>query len=175
MIPQTTLKELLDYNPATGALSWKTRDRKYFVTDRAFNTFNSRYANKPAFTAIGKHGYQVGAIFNHNYRAHRVIWWLEYGYDPDQIDHINGNKTDNRLENLRDVCGQENQQNMKRAVNNASGHTGVGWDKSKNKWVAYINVNKKRKHLGRFHDLDDAVAARKQAEKDHDYHPNHGR
>lgn len=74
MLPtQVELKALLDYDPNTGILIWKYRPRNLFKSNRAYSTWNSRYAGKQAFTAIDKKGYNTGAINNVNYRAPRVI------------------------------------------------------------------------------------------------------
>lgn len=175
MLTQQLLLELLSYDPETGNLTWKPRQRASFKDDRSHAIFNTRYANQPAFTAVGKHGYKVGSINNQLYRAHRIIWIMVHGNDPDQIDHINGIRTDNRINNLREVTGKENQKNMKRPVNNTSGHVGVAWDASKNSWLAFITVNRKRLHLGRFKEFEDAIAARKAAETANGFHRNHGR
>lgn len=137
--------------------------------------WNSRYANKPAFTAIDRKGYFVGAIHDVNYRAARVIFKLVHGYDPIQVDHDNGNRQNNRLNNLFDVTGPQNQRNMKKPVNNTSGTIGVTWDKSKQRWAAKIKAAGRTINLGRFVDINDAIQCRKAAEVHYGFHPNHGR
>jgi len=92
-----------------------------------------------------------------------------------QVDHINGDVTDNRWENLRLIYGGENQRNMKRAHNNTSGITGVVWDQSRALWHARIRLNQKDRFLGRFKSKDEAIAARKAAERQFGFHVNHGR
>ena len=84
--------------------------------------------------------------------------------DDMMVDHINRNPLDNRKSNLRIVNNQQNSMNKGAQRRNTSGHKGVSWDKSKNKWYAYITVNYKLINLGRFSILEDAVEARKQAE-----------
>ncbi len=172
---QAELHDLLDYNPATGELTWKLRPRSLFTSDRIFKSWNTTFAGQRAFTAVDRKGYLVGALFNVNYRAARVIFKLVHGIDADQVDHEDGDRKNNRIHNLRNVSGQQNQMNMKRPSNNTSGHIGVAWDASKKKWMAYIKVDTKRIHLGRFDDIQDAVNARKQAEQQHGFHTNHGR
>ena len=169
------LKQLLDYDPLTGKLTWKPRSLSRFKDQRGCSTWNAVYANKPAFTAVDRKGYHVGAIENQGYRAHRVIYMIMAGTDPQQIDHIDGDPANNRWANLRSLPGGLNQKNMKRPRNNQSGHIGVFWHKDKQRWLAYITSNKKRINLGYFEDINDAIAARKQAEVDHGFHPNHGR
>lgn len=173
--PQSELKALLDYDPTTGTLQWRTRPRSMFLTDRSWSTWNSRYANQIAFTSVDRKGYNVGAIYDQNYRAPRVIFKWMTGIDADQVDHEDGNTQNNRWVNLRDVTGQQNQKNMKRASNNTSGFTGVSWNSQKERWEAKIKVNQRTIHIGRFRSKMDAVIARKRAEIDYGFHPNHGR
>ena len=172
---QSELQALLSYDPQTGTLVWRKRPRHLFQDERSFKTWNARYANKLAFTSIDRKGYFVGAVNNVNYRAARVIYKLVQGVDANQIDHVDGNRLNNRIENLRNVTGQQNQQNMKRCSRNKSGVTGVSWNKAKNRWDAKITHNRKTTLIGRFINLDDAVAARKQEEIALGFHPNHGR
>jgi hypothetical protein len=146
-----------------------------FSTDRAWNTWNARYAWKQAFTSTDRKGYHVGAIYDVNYRASRVIFKWMTGVDADQVDHENGDNQNNRWTNLRDVTGLQNQQNMKRAKNNTSGVTGVSWNSEKGKWDAVIRHKGKHINLGRFVKKQDAIDARKAAEKQYGFHPNHGR
>ena len=168
ILTQSLLQSLLDYDPETGVLTWKHRPD-------ATKTWNTRYAGTRAFGCVNKHGYHVGAINDKLQRACRVIWIYVHGYEPTQVDHINGIRTDDRLENLRNVSGKDNQKNMKRATNNKSGVTGVSWNAEKNKWDAAITCDGVRYALGRFTDIKDAIAIRKQAESDYGFHPNHGR
>lgn len=82
-----------------------------------------------------------------------------------EIDHINGKENDNRKENLRSVTHQQNSMNKSLDKNNTSGHKGVHYCKSENKWKSYITFEGKRKNLGTFENLEEAVVARKEAEK----------
>ena len=100
---------------------------------------------------------------------------MEGSYPPDQIDHINGDRADNRWTNLRHANNTENSRNTKIACNNSSGVTGVCFNKREQKWRAAIGNNGKVISLGDFDNFDDAVRARKEAEKLYNYHPNHGR
>lgn len=95
--------------------------------------------------------------------------------EPQEIDHINGDPADNRPENLRAVSHQVNQQNQRRRADNSSGVTGVYWNKSANKWQAYIRTDGRMKYLGVFDSVDDAARVRKIAENTYGFHENHGR
>ena len=168
------LQKLLSYDQETGKLTWKPRENTYFKTNRAQIAWNTRYANKEAFTSTSKQGYKVGAIYDINYRASRVIYKLVFGIDADNVDHINGVRTDNRLINLRNIPKTDNQKNMKRFSNNTSGVTGVSWNPEKSKWMVNIGVKGKtiRKYCNTF---NEAINKRKQLEIEYDYHQNHGR
>ena len=176
-VSPTTLRLLLDYIPDTGKLVWRHRTPDLFddgvhSAKRSCLAWNRRMAGKEAFTAIG-HGYLKGSIFNQRYSAHRVAWAIHYGVWPTgQIDHINGDRTDNRIVNLRDVDNKTNGRNQRLGKNNRSGVNGVLWDRGC--WVARIKVNGKSKHLGRFRCLEDAAVAREKANRTYGFHAGHG-
>lgn len=169
------LRELLTYNPDTGELFWKHRDTKWFPHGRFAKTWNTRFANNKAFTSVDSAGYFRGSVFGDPYLAHRVAWAVYYGAWPSKfIDHIDGNKINNRLDNLRDVTVSDNGKNTKKPHHNTSGCVGVYWHKYRKKWCAFIKVNGKQKHLGIFKDKNSAIAARKDAEVQYGFHANHG-
>lgn len=91
-----------------------------------------------------------------------------------EIDHENHIRNDNRIENLRLVSSKGNKKNTTRRCDNTSGVTGVHWFKRECKWKVQIKVDGKQRHLGLFDNLDDAVAARKAAERQYGFHENHG-
>ena len=98
------------------------------------------------------------------YMAHRLVWFLYYGEFPDcEIDHINGARNDNRLENLRLATSKQNKENTRLKINNTSGHRGVSWDASRNKWLAFVVSDRKFHNIGRFDDIGDAVIAVREA------------
>ncbi len=170
------LRDLLEFTAATGALTWRRRTKKWIPDDRIRNGWNTRHCGRLAFTSVYPNGYLKGSISGVTLLAHRVAWAVHYGEWPRfQIDHINGDRTDNRLMNLRDVPRAVNMKNCKAPSNNTSGAVGVCWDKSRNKWLAFINVDRRLKNLGRFAKKSEAVAIRKEAEKALGFHPNHGR
>lgn len=99
-----------------------------------------------------------------------------YGEDPHgEIDHIDHDRQNNRLSNLRVVSPRGNSKNRSMRSDNKSGVTGVYWDKKSQKWWAEITPYGESIYLGHFTDKSDAIAIRKSAEVKHDFHANHGR
>lgn len=147
------LRELLHYDQETGIFTWKV------------STSNRVKVGDVAGCPDG-HGYLLISVQSRLYKAHRLAWLYVSGTWPtDQIDHINRNKTDNRITNLRDVTQKQNLQNKSKRSDNTSGYPGVSWHKSYSKWVARIKHNYKDIHLGYFSILEAAISARKAAEK----------
>lgn len=181
ILTKEIIRELLNYDKNTGSLTWKPRTGKWFTShgergvDGCAANWNSLYANKPALTSKMKKGHLRGTILGKNYLAHRIIWLWMTGEWPDQVDHINGNPSDNRWENLRNVDGAENKKNTKLYKNNKSGHSGIFYLKKEEKWLVSIQANGRLKFLGHFRDLDDAIKTRKEAEAKYGFHINHGR
>lgn len=173
------LRQLFDFDPATGALWWKHRGPETFDSDtpvRIVRNWNARFAGKPAFTTITKRGYRAGAINNLHYYGHVILWVLVHGKWPEgEIDHINGDKADNRIENLREVSRSGNSRNLPRFSSNTSGHTGVTWVKNVAKWGARIRVLDNTHYLGLYRCVTAAAVARKRAERIFGFHENHGR
>jgi hypothetical protein len=162
------LRKRLRYEPETGKLYW-------LDCEDMPNNWRTRHAGKEAFTTVQSKGYRHGSIDDQKYLTHRVIWALVYGTWPeDQIDHKNGDRADNRIENLRVVSNTENQRNASKRADNTSGVCGVRWYESKGKWRAEVTVHGKNRHLGLFTSFDDAVAARKAAAREHGFTERHG-
>ncbi len=156
------LRKLFKYNKRTGVLSWRKRDRN--LTGVEAGGIDRRI------------GYRRVNIKHRLYLAHRIILAIVNGSWPsEQVDHINGNRSDNRLSNLRTVSRDENLLNKSMYSNNKTGVTGVNWHKQHRKWYVGIRANKKSKFVGLFDDLPSAIAARKSAERTYGYHQNHGR
>ena len=160
------LRAVLSYNPASGELTWLPRSNAQW---------SGRWAGKPALTCVGVHGYRHGAVFGIGFLAHRVAWALAHGEWPNFIDHINGDRADNRLSNIRNVRWLENGRNYAISKANKSGHTGVSIHQPTQKWRASIAVLGKHIFLGSFPTEEQAVAARKAADAEHGFHANHGR
>jgi HNH endonuclease/AP2 domain len=111
-------------------------------------------------------GYRRVSIDRKMYLAHRLVWLWHYGEWPEfELDHINGFKDDNRIENLRPATHAENQQNKTKQSNNRSGFLGVCWNKQKQLWEAFICVEGKKKWLGTFSSAEAASEAYKSAKK----------
>jgi HNH endonuclease/AP2 domain len=157
---------LLDYDPETGILRWKARSADWYEDDENMSavgrssSFNGRFAGKIAGSSKCRLGYRNLAIFNQKYLCHRIIFLIMTGDWPTcHIDHANRNTDDNRWSNLRPASRSENIANSKRRSTNTSGHKGVCWDKSRNKWRAEIKAHGKKQLLGRFNTFEEAVAA----------------
>lgn len=166
--PQGVLRQLLDYDPKTGELRWRWRPS-------GTRQWNSRYPGTLAFTKIIERGYRSGQIFKSDYLAHRIIWKWWHGQDPDTIDHINGDKLDNRIENLRSVPFRVNAKNLPMPRSNKSGEAGIHRCRKSGRWRVAIRINGKPKTLGRFNKFEDAIAARNAGWAANGYHENHGR
>ena len=168
------LRQLLRYEPETGKLFWRHRPASMFKFPSHARIWNDRFDGKE-ISAITSHGYVTLSIFDKQHAAHRICFAIYYGkYPENQIDHINGVRSDNRILNLREVTGRENAKNRKTYSRNATGVNGVSL-KSSGKYVAYINGRDGQIYLGSFNSLDEASSARALAEASHGYSPNHGR
>lgn len=175
------LRELLRYERGTGKLYWLPRTPEHFShtldPDLCCRRWNTAHAGEEAMPgASASHGYCAGALFDRQFLKHRVIWALVTGEWPtDEIDHIDGDRTNNRFANLRSVPREINMRNRKLDCDNRSGAIGVYWARHAGKWRAEIKGEGKRIHLGYFTDKAAAIAARKAAEPALGFHPNHGR
>ena len=144
-----SIRELLEYNPATGEFFWLRSGNSITTGQQA----GSVYPN----------GYRYIQINGLDYRAGRLAWWFETGEEPQGfIDHINGLRDDNRFDNLRVATNSQNQANAFWTTN-TSGFKGVTWQPSRNKWYAQIRVNGVAKNLGRFDNIVDAAKAYRRA------------
>lgn len=159
------LRQLLRYEPDTGKLYWRARPAGMFSpgntsVEANCRAWNTKWADGEAFTAASDNGYLRGAINYRYFFAHRVSWAIHHGRWPKGgIDHINGCKTDNRIENLREANQSENAINSVVRVDNTSGHKGVSWKKDRQKWRARISFDGHETYLGSFDSYNDAVRA----------------
>lgn len=148
------LRECFEYSPETGALIWKERPRAHFALDVGWRIFNAKFAGREAGYLSSKGHFDLGLTVGGvhlRFLSHRVALAMSTGSEPpDEVDHINGNPRDNRLENLRVGTHAENGQNLKLAKNNTSGYMGVWFHKLRRKWAATIHAGGRKYHLGLF-------------------------
>ena len=163
ILTQKELKKLLEYNERTGLFTRRTHVKR----------------GKPVGSTLGtpSHGRFVIRVNGINYFSHRLAWLYVYGEWPKgEIDHINHNPSDNRIFNLRVVTRSGNMRNHSLRCDSTSGVNGVSWRKNRNKWRAYIRVEKgqRQKSLGYYTDKFEAICARMSANNKYGYHENHG-
>jgi hypothetical protein len=145
---------VLKYDPASGAII------------RIAGPRNAKLGCR--MDAIGSHGYRRVRIWGYPYAAHRVAWFLHFKEQPPSlIDHINGDKSDNRITNLRSANYAQNKANSGLQRNNTSGFKGVTWNKASEGWQAQFKTNKKCHYLGIFDTPEEANAAYETALKHH--------
>jgi hypothetical protein len=159
-LEQDLLKELLNYDPETGIFTW--------AVDR------QRYKAGTIAGSINSCGYVHIGINGKTYKAHRLAWVYVYGSISKelQIDHINRNRVDNRISNLRLATSVEQGQNITHSIRNTSGYPGISWQKSHNKWRARIMLNRKSISIGYFDTPEAANDARIKAKAElHTFNP----
>lgn len=176
MIPSFDfISECFDCNQDTGVLVWKVRPRIHFATARGWNGFNARFAGMEA-GAPHSNGYLAVSLSGKKYFAHRLVKLLSSGEWPlEQVDHINGIKTDNRISNLRESTHSENLMNQKLRRDSSSGVKGVNWSENLKRWGASIQISGKRHYLGYFQTIELAAKCVQEARKiHHGVFANHG-
>ncbi len=120
-------------------------------------------------------GYTAINYKRKRYYAHRIIYLMHNGYLPAEVDHIDGDKTNNRVENLRACTHAQNGQNKSAQANNKSGIKNVVWDKNRAKWVVYMKVDGRNRNFGGFEDLElAAFVASELRDKHHAEFARHG-
>jgi len=139
MITQQELVNLFDYKD--GNLYWRQARQKVKADSKA-GTFN------PSI------GYVLITVNQKRFRAHQLIFMYHHGYFAKEIDHIDGNKVNNKIENLRATNRIKNCQNVGLTKRNTSGYKNVSYLKKTNKWMVKININGKNKNFGQFEDIE---------------------
>lgn len=151
------VKQCLKYDSKTGTLTWKNRPKMHFPTERGWAIFHASYAGKET-GCLDHKGYLVVLIGGRPYFSHRLAWAIAKGKWPDEmIDHVNGDRSDNRICNLREASRSENLMNSTLRKDNTSGVKGVILRHGK--WCVEIKVAKKRHRVGYFDSLEEAKAA----------------
>lgn len=158
------LRAVVDFDGATGVFVWRARSREEFASARAHAAYNSKYAGRVAGSGDGS-GYQQLRVDGAKYRAHRLAWLYAHGTWPNgHIDHINGDRSDNRISNLREADDAVNNQNLRRAKRtNRSGFLGVSTKGPR--FEASIYVAGTIHRLGRFDSAADAHAVYLEAKR----------
>jgi hypothetical protein len=154
MLTREYVESILDYNSDTGVFTWRRRPD-------APLWWNVRYAGQIA-GGRDAHGYLTLRIADRAYKAHRVAWCCVTGSMPPadaEIDHVNGDRKDNRAANLRLADDQQNAANARIRKDNKSGFKGVSWHRRLRKWQAQINDGGKRRSLGYFDNPEAAKRA----------------
>ena len=145
-VPVSIVADHLSYDAETGVFTSKTNRRNVMIG----GTVGTK----------DRQGYIVTTIFKKPVKLHRAAWALTYGNWPSgQIDHINGDKADNRICNLREVTNVQNKQNTGKPASNTSGIMGVSFHKKSGKWAANIKVDGSSRYLGIYDRKSDAGAA----------------
>lgn len=162
-ITQRELMDLFEYDSLSG---------EFFIKKK----YNTLYNVGDSPKTVNKDGYYQLRINNKMYTQHRLAWLYVYGEFPDgDIDHVNHNRMDNRIENLRVVSRAENNRNIKKRGNNTSGTNGVWWNCQNNKWIAEGARDGVKHYLGSFDCIVEAAKVRKQFDEEFDFHENHGK
>ena len=183
------MSKLYTYDPETGFIYSKRRDASDFYDTGNGSSFCSaqghadrynqslagkRVLDRPKPSSRATTDYRGGKIgwrgVTKDAMAHRVIFLLHHGYlpkPPNSIDHINNDGTDNRICNLREATPKMQSANTRISKSNKSGYKGVSYDKSRKKWRAQITMNGKKKNLGLYTEMKDAIAARKKAQEEY--------
>lgn len=152
LITQERLKNLLSYNSENGEFKWVRPTSNRVRVGQIAGAVNST----DAYVRI--------MIDGKIYSAHRLAWLYVNGSHPFyEIDHIDGDHGNNRITNLREATRKQNQENTRLQKNNKSGHRGVVWDSTNNKWKAYVNHTRVHNHIGLFTSLEKAAIAAKGA------------
>ncbi len=156
---RTYLRECFEYDLISGEAYWLERPIDHFDSYRAYTTWNSRFA----WTKVGskqKDGYLHAKINGSQYKIHRLFWVWWYGLEPLIIDHIDRDRSNNRIVNLRSVTPRQNTHNSKIRITNKTGYKGV--ESLANGWRATTCLYGNKIHLGIYYTKEEAAEAIKE-------------
>lgn len=148
-----------------GALIWKERPLHHFPDKRAMKIWNTKYKGKEAKGSLKHNGYRYIDIWKWSISLHRLIWFY-HNKSIDgmlEVDHIDCDRSNNRIENLRLSTPNGNQHNKPLQKNNSSGYKNVYWHNQANRWVVRVTVNKRAKSFGLYNSKEDANEVAKKA------------
>lgn len=146
LLTRDEIMSLVSYDDKTGLFVWRKP--------------RPRCTSGNVAGGITRYGYWKISLKGRNYLAHRLAWIISKGSWPKmEIDHINGDPLDNRLDNLREATPHQNQANKGMRIDNTSGVKGVTWDKNRGLWIASLSHKRKHIHLGRYANIDEAAEA----------------
>jgi len=167
---------MITLNQDTEQMFWLHRDRKWFSSDISYKRWNTRFEGHECFKYVTVQGYLRGSLLGFKCPKHRVCWVFYYGEWPKGlIDHKDGDKTNNRQDNLRIVDHKGNARNQRQRDSNTSGYNGVYRAKREGAWRAGVNLSSGYKSLGVFNKIEDAVKAREDANKGLNFYERHGK
>ena len=166
-ISRETVLSWLDVDIEAGTLFWRYRP------DQS-PQWNGQWSERRA-GCVDSQGYRSVRLRGVLYREHRLIWLVAHGYLPKEIDHIDGDRLNNRLSNLREVSRKENLRNRGIDGRNNSGAVGVSYVKKTGNWRARIGIRGNAYTIGYFNTKEEAISARREEERKLGFHPNHGR
>jgi hypothetical protein len=161
-LTQETVQALFEYRD--GALFWKVSNNNFIQV------------GQQAGTSVNDSGYHIVGIGGKTYRLHRIVFMYHYGYFPKNVDHIDGDRANNSIENLRPADDFENSRNSRISKRNKSGVKGVCWANHVNKWLVQVRQGNSKKYLGLYDDLELAeLVAIEARNKFHKEYANHGK
>ena len=156
------LKEYLIYDPDNGKFFWKKESLN-----------KARKVGEEAGSYAGN-GYSIICVENKRFSGHRLAWYFYYGEWPDfHIDHMDGDKQNNKINNLRKSNPSVNMKNRGLNKNNTTGYSGI--QKSRNKWRVRVRIDGKLLNFGTYDNIEDAVRVRNEVYIEYGFHPNHGK
>lgn len=171
--PVPDLNEILELKN-DGTLWWREMPKRLKANEHGRAIWNAKYKGKQAIATPSGNGYLQGKILGVRVYAHAVVFKMTHGYEAVEVDHKDGNPSNNKPDNLRAASRSLNARNRKRVDGTRSVRPGVYWDARVGKWRAEIKLRGVKTHLGCFASREDAIAARVKAEEGKGFTERHG-